>query len=119
MTYRYFSPETDPKLFFCQETGEEGIDENFVTTLDQLRSVVGFPLNINSGFRSPRHSIEAAKDKPGQHAVGKAADIALLGSRKRIILVANALRLGFTGVGIHKNYIHLDMRTTTPVMWVY
>jgi hypothetical protein len=27
--------------------------------------------------------------------------------------------MGFTGVGVDKNFIHVDIRTTTPVLWVY
>ena len=34
-------------------------------------------------------------------------------------LVAAALKLGFSGIGIAKTFIHVDTRTTTPVIWVY
>ena len=45
----------------CQETGECAMDKATMDRLQLLRSHLGFPLTITSGYRSPRHSIEAAK----------------------------------------------------------
>ena len=118
MPYRYFSPKTDPKLFFCQETGDEGIDPEFVHALDLLREECGFPFIINSGYRSPLHSIEVAKDQPGEHTRG-AADIAVHHGYERYKIIKHATAMGFTGIGVHKGYIHLDKRITTPVCWPY
>jgi len=33
--------------------------------------------------------------------------------------VANALNLGFTGIGIDDGFVHVDTRGTTPVLWLY
>ena len=41
---------------------------DFLQKLDALREVCGFPFIITSGYRSPNHSIEAAKAKPGTHS---------------------------------------------------
>ena len=38
---------------------------------------------------------------------------------QRIIIVENALKLGFSGVGIAKTFIHVDIRTTPKMMWCY
>ena len=115
MTFRYFTLEE----FACQETDENGIKEEFVTSLDALRHECGFPFVITSGYRSPRHSIEAKKQTPGQHATGCAADIAISNGAQRFIIVSNALRLGFSGIGIAKSFVHVDIRQTTPVIWTY
>lgn len=115
MSFRYFTLDE----FKCQETGENEIKEEFVTALDALRDECGFPFRITSGYRSPRHSIEAKKKKPGQHSQGIACDIAVSGGSQRIILVENALKLGFSGVGIAKTFIHVDIRTTPKMMWCY
>jgi hypothetical protein len=34
-------------------------------------------------------------------------------------LVKQAFYLGFTGIGVHKTFVHVDMRETEPVLWVY
>ena len=114
--FKYFTLEE----FACQETGENEIKEEFVTSLDALRAECGFPFRITSGYRSPRHSIEAKKPGgPGQHSTGCAADIAISNGADRFIIVANALKLGFSGIGIAKTFVHVDIRQTTPVIWTY
>jgi hypothetical protein len=72
--FKYFTLEE----FACQETGENEISEEFVHALDALRHEAGFPFVITSGYRSPRHSLEAKKPN-----------------------------------------VHVDTRTTTPVIWGY
>jgi uncharacterized protein YcbK (DUF882 family) len=105
--------------FDCQETGENEISEEFVHELDKLREACGFPFRVTSGYRSKEHSIEAHKQTPGTHAQGIAADIAVSGGAQRMLLVQKALELGITGVGVAKTFIHVDTRTTTPVLWCY
>ncbi|MBU8921769.1 MAG: hypothetical protein KOO63_08115 [Bacteroidales bacterium] len=105
--------------FNCSETGENEMKHAFMGALDGLRGICGFPFVITSGYRSPSHSIEAAKQKPGTHAQGIAADIQITNSTQRFSIVSNALELGFSGIGIAKDFIHLDMRNSGSVMWVY
>jgi len=113
--FKYFTLDE----FKCQETGENEIKEEFVTCLDALRDACGFAFTITSGYRSPRHSIEMAKSKPGQHTLGIAADIAVTGGNQRFIIVDNAIKLGFSGIGVAKGFVHVDIRTTTPMAWCY
>jgi uncharacterized protein YcbK (DUF882 family) len=106
--------------FDCQETGNNEMHVGFVHKLDQLREACGFPFIITSGYRDPEgHSIEKAKQKPGTHAQGIAADIAVSGGSQRMEVVKHAAALGFTGIGVAKSFIHVDIRTTTPVLWCY
>ena len=57
---------------------------------------------------------------PGTHTRGIAADIAVSDGFQRMNIVHEALKMGvFTGIGVHKDFIHLDMREGTPVMWTY
>jgi uncharacterized protein YcbK (DUF882 family) len=106
--------------FNCQVTGENRMEQAFLTLLDELRTACGFAFVITSGYRHPtKHPIEAAKKVPGTHAQGIAADIKAVSSSQRYSLVQEALKLGFTGVGVASNFIHLDTRGTTPVLWLY
>ena len=64
------------------------------------------------GYRSPQHSKEVVKAKPGEHTRG-AADIECLDSWKRFIIVMEAMNLGFNGIGIAKTFVHVD-KTEPP-----
>jgi len=116
MNLKFFTLEE----FNCQVTGENKMEPEFLQKLDRLRSECGFPFVITSGYRHPiEHPIEAAKEVPGTHAQGIAADILVQDSVSRMVLVEKALELGFKGVGIAKTFVHVDTRGTTPVMWLY
>ena len=115
MTFKYFTRDE----FNCQETGENEMEDEFIHALDALRSECGFPFKITSGYRSPKHSIEAKKSKPGTHAQGIAADIAVADGSQRYLVVKHAMALGFSGVGVAKSFVHVDTRLGVPVVWVY
>ena len=115
MRFKYFTIEE----FNCQETGENEMSAEFIYKLDQLREACGFPFKITSGYRSPNHSIEKRKSKPGTHASGIACDIFVSGGAQRHTIIKEAMRLGFTGIGVAKTFIHVDIRETTPVVWKY
>jgi len=114
MTYQYF----DISEFDCQHTGENKMNPIFLSLLDRLRSECGFPFVITSGYRSPDHPIEAAKSKPGTHSEGIAADIKVRGGFQRFTLVNEAIKIGFTGIGVGNDFVHVDLREY-PVMWTY
>ena len=107
------------KEFDCQETGANEMSPFFLEKLDYLRHQCGFPFKITSGYRDPSHSIEAKKNIPGTHARGIAADIRINSGAEGYKIVQEAMRLGFTGVGVAKTFIHVDTRTSMPVMWCY
>ena len=113
--FKYFKIED----FNCQETGENEMSRDFIHKLDELREACGFPFQITSGYRSPRHSIEAKKAKPGTHAKGIAADIAVNDGIQRRKLVEEAIRLGFSGIRVAHTFVHVDIRRSEPVIWCY
>ncbi len=115
MTYAYFTESE----FRCRETGENEIKPEFIAMLDQLRERCKFPFTITSGYRSVHHTAERNKQKGGTHTQGIAADIAVSNGQQRMKIVKEALNLGFGGIGVAKSFVHVDMRTTTPVMWTY
>ena len=114
--FKYFKLQD----FDCQETGNNEMDIGFIHKLDHLRAACGFPFIITSGYRDPEgHSLEKAKQKPGQHSYGIAADIAVTGGAQRMQIIKHATALGFTGIGVAKSFVHVDIRTTTPMLWSY
>ena len=78
--------------FDCQETGENEMDLEFIRKLDELRSACGWPFIVTSGYRSAQHSLEVQTERPGTHT---------------------------QGIGVAKTFVHVDTRTTTPVLWCY
>ena len=118
MTYKFFNV----REFDCHHTatGGENMDPEFIHNLDTLRERVGFPFRITSGWRDATHPVEARKEKPGTHNQGIACDIAVSNGFERMNIVHEAITMGcFHGIGIHKDFIHLDTRKTTPVLWSY
>ena len=118
---KYFNEEE----FACKYTGENEIKYKFIERLDELREACGFPFVITSGYRHKTHPVEARKAKPGTgtHAQGIAADIKVDNGLQRFKIVQEAIRLGFTGIGVARSFVHVDIRDandTTPfVMWTY
>ena len=111
---RYFTLDE----FNCTHTGENNMSPEFLVALDNLRHECGFPFIITSGYRSIDHPIEAAKAVPGTHSRGIAADIKITNGQQRYLILKKAYELGFTGIGIAKDFVHLDTRMS-PVTWAY
>ena len=116
---KYFTREE----FDCQYTGKNEMKDEFIEKLDELREACGFPFHITSGYRAPEHPIEAKKKVAGTHSQGIAADIKVDNGWERFKIVEEAIKLGFTGIGVASSFVHVDIRNgddTTPyVMWTY
>ena len=95
------------------------MEPEFMEKVDELRDRCGFPFVITSGFRSPTHPIEAKKDVPGTHSQGIAADIKITNSAQRYSIIREALKLGFSGIGVAGDFVHVDTRGSVPVIWTY
>jgi zinc D-Ala-D-Ala carboxypeptidase len=126
-------PNFSPDELRCKETGELVLCEDMMDALQQLRWALGSPLVITSGYRSPSHSIEAAKiakgGPGGAHTTGKAVDIACDRAFAYQVL-SSALRAGFTGIGVQQKgdgrFLHLDyirpgdgFHVPRPSIWSY
>ena len=105
--------------FACKHTGKNEIKDSFIHSLDQLRYVCGFPLVVTSGYRDKTHPEEIDKAVPGQHNKGVAADVRVSGGKQRRKVVEMAFVVGFTGIGVAKGFVHLDKRSSEPMLWSY
>lgn len=95
--------------------GKALMDEEFISELQKLRTKLGFPFRINSGYRCPTYNNRISKSGPsGPHTTGKACDVGIAGPNA-FSLARLAFIDGFTGVGVHqhgdwdKRYLHLDI----------
>ena len=75
------SPRFSRKELQCKHTGLCSMSSVFLDRLEALREEYGKPIRISSGYRDPRHSIEASKSAPGVHTRGLACDIACDGQQ--------------------------------------
>ena len=120
-------PNFGPDEFRCSCCNVVEMDPAFIATLQRIRDEFG-PMAISSGYRRPKHPVEARKSTstPGAHARGLAADILVSGSR-----AMNLLRIALSydevqGVGINQKgkgrFIHLDGvidDLPRPHLWSY
>jgi cysteine-rich repeat protein len=86
-----------------------------ISSLESLRTVVGMPVTISSGYRSPAHNSEVGGAEYSQHQWGNAADVQA-GSAFVDCLLTEASGEGFgactaewTGTFPH---LHVDMRAS-------
>lgn len=120
-TWNY--PNFIKEEFDCKHSGKNEMQHEFMLLLQQLRTEFGRPLQITSGFRDKSHPIEAKKTHSnGEHTQGNCCDITCVNSNTRFILVSLALKIGFTRIGIAKNFIHLGIggkNLPNNVIWDY
>lgn len=110
------------KEFDCESkpgTGEK-MSPRLVYMLDALRGLMGRPLRINSGFRTPEHNKAEGGAPESGHLTGEAVDIRTSGWSKadRTDLVLYARKLGFTGIGLGSTFVHIDMKARVA-SWHY
>lgn len=114
MSNKYF---TDKELA-CKCCGVNLMEQKFVDLLTQFRIRWGRPLVINSAYRCAKHNQEVGGTNMSQHLKGNAVDIKVI-APDRFYFVKLAYELGFTGIGIDKEFIHLDKRESAPSLWKY
>lgn len=85
---------------------EVGVLERY----EQLQGVFGRQLPVISGFRDETRNKEVGGASKSQHIEGQALDINVAGMPKeeRVRFIEMASALGFTGIGVYNNTIHLD-----------
>ena len=99
----------------------EAMDKDFLSRLDQARSLCNIPFRITSGYRSEAHNRKVGGVSNSSHKKGLAADIACTNSSARHIIVTALLKVGLNRIGIADTFIHVDMDSSKPanVIWTY
>jgi hypothetical protein len=119
----------------CPSSGEVKLAEGFGEKLDELRSALGYPMQLNSACRSDSHvewlitrGYPAAKhsfhliNNPKYGTDTCAVDVHIPNNRYRFLLMELAIKDQWT-IGVAKSFLHLDRRvdyiSTNPVVYVY
>ena len=117
-------PNFSEREFDCSHTGRNEMKPEFMDNIQAMRTELGRPMIVNSGYRSPHHPIEAAKeDGPGPHSTGLAADFKVGAGWDVYEFVELAFKHGFTGIGVSQRegkprFVHLD-RLNRRAIWSY
>jgi uncharacterized protein YcbK (DUF882 family) len=85
------------------------MNESFLIKLQVLRDRCGFPLVINSSYRTPEYNKSVGGSPGSYHILGRAVDIKCLNSITRARIIKEALNMGLS-CGIYKSWIHVDDR---------
>ena len=82
------------------------IHPKLIELLQQMRDSLGFPLSINSGYRTPEHNERIGGAPASTHLFGMAADVRGE-SLEDIEQAAIILKAG--GVKRYKTFVHVDV----------
>ena len=113
--------------------GEDSMDPDFMTILQNIRDDMNRPLRVSSGVRCAKHNSKVSSTgKDGPHVPrknGTAASDILIAGADALRLIDIARKHGVSGVGISqrgthsKRFIHLDTISDShhprPTMWSY
>lgn len=108
-------------------SGKLYMSEAFITKLDMVRELAGFPFIINSGYRSHAHNAEVGGVPNSSHTVTStrskavAADIAAITEDQKYAIAEAAISQGITRIGWGRTFIHLDIDPdkSQEVVWNY
>ena len=107
--------------FNCPCCGANKMDKEFLWKLQRCRSIAGVPFKVNSGFRCKKHNADpkVGGKENSEHLIGMAADIAVLNSHTRFLILNAAFWVGFRRIGIYKTFVHLGNSNEHPqeVAW--
>lgn len=97
------------------------MDKGLLNKLDKIREIVGEPIIITSGFRTPAHNESVGGVESSSHTKGLAVDIAIRHSRMRFKLISALFEVGINRIGIADNFIHIDIDPDKDenVIWTY
>lgn len=94
------------------------MDDSFMNRLQTARDLAGLPFRISSAYRSVVYEQKKKRSGTSYHCKGRAVDILCRNTFDRFVIVNALLKAGFTGIGIHSNFIHVDDRVVYT-MWLY
>ena len=89
--------------------------KELATNLQVLRDELKAPIQINSGYRSPKHNAKIGGAKRSQHLLGTACDIVVSGHTPQevAIVIEELIRDGkmkHGGLKAYSSFTHYDIR---------
>jgi uncharacterized protein YcbK (DUF882 family) len=89
--------------------------ELLAKNLQVLRELLGCPIRVISGYRSPKYNRKIGGARRSQHMIAKAADIKVSGMtpdevRSAILQLIDEGKMMQGGVGRYRSFTHYDVR---------
>lgn len=113
----FYEDEFECQCGKCDSSGK--MSRALIAKLQALRTAFGRPIRITSGYRCLEHNKAVGGAPNSNHLKGLAVDIAMTSSVDRYKLLKLAIAAEFSGVGVAKSFIHLDLRTSGEFVWTY
>jgi len=123
--YRQLSPHFNEREFRCRDGDRglrnqaycnggvgTGIDPRLIQGLEELRTRIGKPIVVSSGYRCLPYNKHLGGAAKSQHLFGTAADVWVQGmTTEQIMAVVEDLDIG-TGRGLYpgQGIVHIDVR---------
>lgn len=92
---------------------------SFVDFLESVRKSYNRPMRISSAYRCEKHNRAVGGSVTSAHLSGRAVDVVVDSSLERIELIKAATRHDVRGLGLAKNFIHLDTLPSRTAAWFY
>lgn len=120
---KYFSPSEFKRC--VPSCSIDDMDKRLLIVLDDLRTYCGFPIILNSAYRSVDWEKAHGRSGTSSHTKGLAVDIRCTDDFERGTILSYVYSDAYNThpafrVGIGKTYLHLDIDFDKPyVCWVY
>ncbi len=101
-------PDFTPAEIASRGNGSVLIVPDALDALETARQAEGNPFRVLSAYRDPIHNAKVGGAPLSRHKFGDAFDIALAG-HDRDALRAACREAGFTGFGLYKTFLHVDL----------
>lgn len=87
-----------------------GVAPRLVHVLEDMRAILGVPLELSCAYRCPSHNAEVGGVWNSQHVYGNAADVQKPAGVSLQRLYDAAEAAGADGIGIYDWGVHVDVR---------
>jgi uncharacterized protein YcbK (DUF882 family) len=97
----------------CCDGGAYKVNPILLEKLDQLREMIGGPVELSCAYRCPEHNADVGGVSNSQHVLGNAADVQTppydhCGTPEQLAWCCE--QVGFDGIGIYDWGCHVDVR---------
>lgn len=120
MNWERYKPYFSEKEF-QDNKGKCWMKERHMNLLLKARIIADVPFVVTSGCRNPSQNKEVGGKETSEHLTGEGCDVAASSSRIRFKIIEAAVLVGFTRIGIGKDFIHLGSSEDKDqeVAWLY
>lgn len=95
------------------------MDEEFMSKLDDARSICSVPFKVNSAYRTIEYERSKGRSGSSSHCKGIAIDLECITPSNRLKMLLALLAVGFRRIGLYPTFIHVDSDTSKPAcVWI-